>query len=315
MNFSLVLMVTLGCNSRCSHCCLACEPSKLNLRLTKDSMTAYIKEANRVGAHSVVFLGGEPTVMIDDLYEPMILARTLGMYVDLRTNAHWASSSKRARNVLRQLQLCGLQRLGLSHDHYHMERVNGKHIENAIEAAKELDIDFYLDWIGLEDEQEVADYLGICSPQLRTVYPPLRVGRATKLDDACFAAIPVEELEQNPVYSMRCGANGDEPLLTIFPNGYASFHQCCWVNPRLIHKVGGKDWIGNLVDKASCDEAISFLRNEGIGGLIEKARGKQPALLKSYYSHQCEVCYDLLGQLFPNGEELPWYLQEFHGTS
>jgi len=278
-------------------------------------MMAYIKDAAKAGASSVVFLGGEPTVYADSLLNPMMLARSLGMFVDLRTNAYWARTEKSARQILGQFQICGVQRLGLSCDHYHAEYIGWQYAMNAIHAASELGIDLYLDWIGLEDEEQIRSYLNLNGTQLRTVYPPLKVGRATELDDNCFASIPLGELEKNPMYSMRCGTNGEAPLLTIFPGSYASFHQCCWVNPRLIHKTSGKNWIGSLVAKASDDEATSFLRDKGIGGLIEKARQEQPLLLKPYYSHQCEACYDLLGKLFPNGEVLPQYLQELYGTN
>lgn len=304
----LMLIVTLGCTARCAHCCLAAEPEKAYLRLTEKEMMQYIEKACEVGIQGVVFTGGEPTVYLADLYKPMVLARALGLYTDLRTNAHWAKSKSKALDTLKYLWNCGLERLGLSYDTYHQQYIPQEYVLNAIEATQTLGMELYLDWIGFETMEEVTKQLRIDKSVVRTITPPLRIGAAVELPDNHFEAIPIEEIECDSAFSQSCGT-GEPPLLTVFPGGYASYHQCCWVNPRLVYKMQSRHWIDSLKEQTMQDSAVTFLKEHGISGLIKKAKVECSEYLKPYYSHQCEVCYDLLSVLFPRDTELPWYLE------
>jgi len=272
-------------------------------------MMRSIEYASEVGIQGVVFTGGEPTIYLADLHKPIVLARALGLYTDLRTNAHWAKSKAKALEILNYLANCGLQRLGLSYDTYHQQYIPQEYILNAIEATQTLGMELYLDWIGFETMEDVTKQFDIDKSIVRTITPPLKIGAATELTDDYFDAIPIEEIECDSAFSQSCGSS-EPPLLTVFPEGYASYHQCCWVNPRLIHKVRNKHWVEILKQQTAQDPAVIYLKDYGISGLIRKARNEYPKYLRSYYSHQCEVCYDLLNTLFPRDDELPWYLKK-----
>jgi len=306
---SLVLMVTMGCNSECSHCCLASDKSRLGLRLSEADMEYYIREARNVGIQSVVFTGGEPAVYLNNLYSPMALAQSFGMYIDLRTNGFWAENRVKAQEILARLFSVGLQRLGLSFDRFHEKAISLNCIRSAIEAAKDIGLQIYLDWMGKETRDEVLEILGIGDDELRFAGAPLRIGRARHLPNECFDALPLEEVECYSDFSDTCGQDGDAPLMTVFPGGYVSLHPCCWVHPRLIRKIkNGHGWLEELILDTVSDPAVNFLCDYGIGGLIGMAREEMPHLLKPYYSHQCEACFDLLGVLFPSENQLPDYL-------
>ena len=298
-----MLMVTLGCSSRCAHCCVSAGPEKESLRLGQDDMLRYIIEAYQAGLKGVIFTGGEPTLCLEDLYEPLELARSLELYTDLRTNAHWATSKVLAYDVLDYLKASGLQRLGLSYDGYHEQYIPQEYVQNAIIAAQELGLQLYLDWIGFETIEYVAGRLSVDQSVVRAVMPPARIGAAVDLSDDYFASIPIEDVESNQFYSKSCG-KGEAALVTVFPNGYASYHECCWVNPRLLYKMKSGDWIAALKVQTQSDPAVEFLLEHGLGGLIRKARKECPERLKAHYSHQCEVCYNLLPYLFPRTEKM-----------
>lgn len=296
---TLALMVTLGCYSRCAHCCLECGADKVMLRLSEQEMVSYIQEAADVGIRSVVFTGGEPTIYLESLQAPMALARESGMYVDLRTNGYWAWSAEVALRMLGQLRDWGVDRLGLSFDKFHARYVSIGCVRNAIGAAEMIGLDAYVDWIGRETREQVAESLGINGPTLRMVGPPLRVGRAKELGHECFDHIPIEEVEHHSEFSHSCGGGGDSPALTIFPGGHVSLHACCWVNPALVmRRARNEGWLLELVEAVANSPAVAFLCDHGLGGLIGLARQRRPALLKPLYSHQCEACFDLLGELF-----------------
>ena len=318
-NFNLVLMPTLGCNAKCDHCCMASEPKKASLKLLEGEMAQAIGNAFKAGSKSVVFTGGEPTMYMERLLNPMTVAYSLGMYVDLRTNAKWAVSKKRAYEVLATLQMHGLQRLGLSYGLYQKDYVDLECIVNAAKAAEQLGIVVYIDWIGETKLMESAlNEFGVDLSKVRMIGNAARLGRAVRLGDSHFDKISIEAIENESEFSHSCGGDGELPSLTILPGGYASFHQCCWINPRLIYKVqnsnGNGNWFNMFIKKANKDVATVFLRDYGIGGLIKKAKTEHPELLRSYYSHQCEACYDLLGVLFPREDVLPRFLQDLQPT-
>jgi len=301
MSASLMLMVTLGCNSECAHCCFACRSDKLHLGMSESEILDYIKQAYEFGIRSVVFTGGEPLLL--DLAAPMLLANDLGMQIDVRTNAFWAKDYDTACDTLQLLQFQGLQRLGLSYDRYHAKSIPPEYIMNALKASRELCIPVYLDWIGLGTRKQVLEYLCANECELRYVGPPLRVGAATKLSHQHF-----RYAYTNHLYS-RCRS---EMLLTIFPGGYASLHPCCWVNPALIRKIGSNGWMKQLTEEMKNSPMVNFLSEFGVRGLIEKAKQEHPELVKTYYSRHCEACYDLLGTLFSDEVQgLPRHIWEF----
>ncbi len=305
----LMLIVTLGCNVECEHCCLACDRQKSKYKLDTDSMIYHIRNAHETGIGSVGFGGGEP--MLCDLREPMAVAQELGMYVDVRTNAYWATDYERSILVLDSMKRSGLRRLGLSFDEYHSRRISKEYFTNALQAARALDLAVYVDWIGLEARDEVLRYLNIAPSELRFVGAPLRIGRATELEEQCFQRYPQETFL--PLDS--CG-KGVAPFLTVYPGGYAAWHSCCWVNPALIKKVDiqGTDWLCILRNTMETSPMVRFLEDYGIGGLLRRGYREKPELVKPYYSHQCEICFDLLGEFFLDEvQALPQYIEDFKG--
>lgn len=258
-------------------------------------MCDYILDAHKANIESVVFTGGEPTLYLEDIYKPMTLAKSLGMYVDLRSNGQLLNGN------LKKLKEHGLNRLGLSYDRYHSINLRKCVVINAIKSAQDLDIEVYLDWVGIEPREFVKYYLDIDDTVLRMTGEPMRIGQAVNLNSNSFCDIPLYIVQHCSEYSRSCGKS-EEPLLTIFPDYNVSLHACCWVHPRLIFKQAkGRKWIEKLTLQSTFDPASDFLYSKGIGGLIKKAMKECPSLLKDSYSHQCEVCYDLLEALFPVG--------------
>lgn len=307
----LVLMVTMGCQAECAHCFLGSDNTKLKFRLSKKDMNLSIKEARKVGIQSVVFTGGEPTFYLNNLYEPMELARDLGMYVDLRTNGYWAKDIDTTWAILNKLQVAGLHRVGLSHDNFHAVSIPPVCAANIIQASQNLGIETYLDWLGNETREDILSYLQIEEKTLRLVGPPLRVGRAIFLDGKHPPCITLEEIMYNSEFSYSCGhSESSHLLLTIMPEGYAMLHSCCWLHPILVMQRTDKDWLSNLVQEASRNPATIFLHDYGLQGLAQLAYRECPSLLKPYYSHQCELCFDLLGQFFQPIVKTPSYLTQ-----
>lgn len=296
----LMLLVTLDCTSRCAHCCLSAGEISRGERLLAADMKGYIKDAHDIGIDNVGFTGGEPTLYLDDLCDAMSFAASLGMFVDVRTNAFWAETEDKASDMITRMQEYGMRQIGFSYDVYHAEYICLEYIVRAVKIVEQLGIAHYIDWIGLQTREHVCNYLQITDTELRAVCHPIKLGRAKGLHRDDFRWISIEELEQ---YKPGCMRNLEPHILAVFPDKCASLHQCCWVNPALVKNISGNGWIYRLWEETAQDKAAQFLRDYGIGGLIRKAREEAPELLRPYYSDGCEVCYDLLPMVVSNDKK------------
>jgi hypothetical protein len=86
----------------------------------------------------VNFAGGEPTLLKDDLLVAIRRASELQLRTRLVTNASWASSEDRARNMLVMLRNAGLKELNISADDFHLPFIPVERVATAWHASKGL---------------------------------------------------------------------------------------------------------------------------------------------------------------------------------
>jgi len=91
-----------------------------------------------IGPVLIVFTGGEPLMLGEDLLKAIRLCRELGMRARVVTNAYWAQTRESARATLRELQDAGLDELNISTDDYHLPWISVQRVRNAYEVALEL---------------------------------------------------------------------------------------------------------------------------------------------------------------------------------
>ena len=129
----LTIIPTDNCTARCPHCVMCCTPGQKQ-SLTFEQMRSAIDEFHSAAPLAlVVFTGGEPTLLLEDLLKAIRYAAGLGILTRLVTNCHWASSGQKAQEMLKQLRAAGLGELNFSLDDYHAPYVP---VENVIRAWK-----------------------------------------------------------------------------------------------------------------------------------------------------------------------------------
>lgn len=132
----LTIITTDNCTARCPHCVMCCVPGQKQ-SLTFEQMRAAIDEFNAaVPLALVVFTGGEPTLLLEDLLKAIRYAAERGILTRLVTNCHWASSRTRAKKMLERLREAGLGELNFSLDDYHAPYVPVKNVIRAWKASK-----------------------------------------------------------------------------------------------------------------------------------------------------------------------------------
>lgn len=85
---------------------------------------------------TVVFAGGEPTVLKGELLIAIRKAKEQGLVTRLVTNASWATTSGRANEKLKELKDAGLDEINISADDFHLPFIPFSRVKTLWQAAK-----------------------------------------------------------------------------------------------------------------------------------------------------------------------------------
>ncbi len=132
----LTFITTNNCTAACTHCIMCCSPGQ-KYSLSFEKMRSAIDQANeREKLHLVVFTGGEPTLLGEELYQTMRYCRDLGIITRMVTNGWWAKTPEKAKEFVEMLRENGLSEINISVDDYHAPYVPFECIKNAWQACK-----------------------------------------------------------------------------------------------------------------------------------------------------------------------------------
>jgi len=136
----LHLLLTYQCTFECDHCFVWGSPFQTGT-MTLAQVREVFDQGEALGCIEGICLeGGEPSMYYPTLLEAARLARARGWWVDLLTNAYWATSEEDALLFLRPLPDLPLRSLCISEDAYHGSGGDADPARVAAEAARKLDI-------------------------------------------------------------------------------------------------------------------------------------------------------------------------------
>jgi organic radical activating enzyme len=129
------IILTTKCNFRCAHC-IAALSLYGKYRVTKELISNFIDELTKIpSVRVVVFTGGEPTLLMDELIYGIEYASKKGFITRLVTNGWWAQSEELAFRYIRMFKAKGLREINTSYDDFHSKYVSIDNIANLIKAA------------------------------------------------------------------------------------------------------------------------------------------------------------------------------------
>lgn len=135
----LTILTTSQCTARCAHCCMNSGPERKGERLTFEQIRDTVTSLHSLNSLQVViFAGGEPTLLGEDLLESIAYIDSLGIATRMVTNASWAVTPKKAHYMLISLREAGLREINFSVDDYHLPYISFEKVENAWFASKGL---------------------------------------------------------------------------------------------------------------------------------------------------------------------------------
>ncbi len=267
----LHILLTYQCTYECDHCFVWGSPRQTGA-LTLEQVEEILKQARDAGVESIYFEGGEPFLYYAVLARGVRLAAEMGFSVGIVTNAYWANS---VADAIENLQpFAGrLQDLTVSSDEFHCGKCFGDCPQNALVAAKWLNIPTGMISIA-QPEGNAPETHGQIQDEGQVMYR----GRASLLVTRA-ALHPWESFSECPHEDLR------EPG-RVHVDPFGNLHLC----QGLV--------IGNLFQKSLkqiCDEYDADAHP--ICGLL--LSGGPAALVTGYnlphassYADACHLCYE-----------------------
>ena len=134
---TVTLMTTNRCTASCRTCGVGAGPAGSQC-LSLHDMRRYVDEAAGLGVRLVVFSGGEPFLLGQDLDTAVRHAASAGLLTRVVSNAYWAVSGEAALSRLTELREAGLSEDNYSTGDNHQQFVPVQNVINGIRAAARL---------------------------------------------------------------------------------------------------------------------------------------------------------------------------------
>lgn len=275
----LHILLTFQCTYECEHCFAWGSPSQSGV-MTLAQLEEILNQAQEAGVRTIYFEGGEPFLYYPILLQGVYIAAGMGFEVGIVSNAYWATSVADATEWLRPM-IGRLADFTVSSDLYHCSEAMGERPQNAMVAAKWLNIPTGLISVAQPEEtEEEAQEAGAVMYR----------GRA--------AQVLAPRAERHPWESFKACDNEDlrDPgRLHVDPLGW--LHICQGVT------------IGNLFERPLKNICAEYdpQAHPICGPLLE---GGPAALAMKYglphetaYADACHLCYEMrrtLRERFPD---------------
>ncbi len=312
----LTFITTDNCNAKCAHCIMCCSPGAHH-SLTFAQMQKFVDDIISINPlELVVFSGGEPTLLGEDLFNIIAYCSSLGILTRIVTNAFWAKTRESARSMIRTLRECGLNEINYSCDDYHLPFIPFSYIKNAWIESKNVGFsavviansygngdtvnpDFIMEQIGERiplryDNQGLQSDLPMTATD-GTLYilsntTLQRIGRAKDtINDSKFRLVDDETMIKGGCPWLIC-----QPAIS--PTGH--LWTCCGLqsdgNQILdLGYIENKN-LSKILDTAGDHIFINALRYLGPMFLRNRLMEWNPSLsFRKNYGSNCEVCQDI----------------------
>ena len=306
---TLSMQVTYQCNIACKHCGPYCGPKEKDW-MTSDEIRNIVSQAAQLGTRTVVFTGGEPSLLGSEL--PKLIAFVHDQKIAnsrVVTNAKFASSYEKAKRVLGSWREAGLVEVNLSCGEYHQEFVPIEYMGNAYRAACDLRFgtvvlagEFLKPGHGKYEPQMFVDAVG---------YPVPDLSERSPYSDYCYGmsrgqAMPYgrgrdfvdpDAIDYFPLSKIPSCCDDVLRVFTVHPNGNTT--ACCGIMVRAESLLNVGNWrqesLEQIVRRAHGDLVLNWIRYRGLRDMKAWLEGQDPNLgLRKEYQNICDLCAELV---------------------
>jgi hypothetical protein len=300
LNRTLSIVVTTKCPLRCSHCPIGIygEPKDVPIpRINEEDIKRAIRTAKKYGYKLANFVGGEPMHAIDLVAAGLkeCIANDMGGFIV--TAPVWASTKEKALKNLSKLK--GLHCILLSYDKYHLEYLDLKHYDNAIDACNQLGIDVTMNvcFTRPEEKEELHKELSHFSGRVKSVQfiPYVPLGNVKEsIRDLPFTGVTINEAGDIDQLERTCTIGAASVGL------YKDVFACCWSmaamnSPIRFDKRRSGNFEKDLM-RMEQDENVRHLRKTGVINSLtpEKKEKIFNAVKGKKFVNECHMCLYLL---------------------
>jgi hypothetical protein len=311
----LTILTTSECDAHCAHCLMRSGPKRHDT-LTLENIIETVEGAHAAGPlQTVVFAGGEPTLLADTLLDAIAHVSGLGILTRVVTNAGWAATPEQARAMVTELREAGLDEINYSADDFHLPWIPLDNVVNAWHASKGIgfvsvvialssgpaskinpavmmaalgeEVPLVFDDSGKMQEFPPPAPDGTCYLISNTqVY---RIGRGRRLRQSYAVFTDDEKALDRPCpWAVNTAALSAKNHLVA----------CCGIeaegNEVLDFGRRAEAGVTDLVAKANDDPLVLAIATLGPSYLMKRAQQLDPSLkFRPRYSAICEICEDV----------------------
>ncbi|MBX3156914.1 MAG: radical SAM protein [Deltaproteobacteria bacterium] len=322
---TVTILTTDKCTARCRHCCMNSSPERANKLTHEQIATALGQMFQHYRMKVVVFAGGEPTLLGDDLLKSIAFCKKHGVGSRIVTNAYWADTPENATAMCKELREAGLDELNISMDDYHEPYVAFANVKRAWQAAKEFDFsavaiancygpqsvltpDFLEEELGMKEDVKIQRRFDVdgrstgFEKQIHQTTFVLSNGNVQRLGRG--ADLIADEEIARESYNTHIATIGGCPhavrAAALTPRNHLV--SCCGFelhgNPILDFGEVTDGNLDRLVENADNDLIVNMIAMIGPPRIMELLKDFCPdevSFPRSIYQSYCEVCHDLVG--------------------
>lgn len=284
----MALMFSARCNASCGHCSTSCGPRRTE-SLTRSKIFSLMDEAAELSRGEPLKLGltgGEPFLDFELLRDIVAHGKRLGAEMGCVTNAYWATSTEKARTLLKTLQDAGLLVLSVSSSRFHEEFVKTPRVERALGAAREIGLQCELKAVRLHSDTQSEEAIrawalaaGADRVQMFQVLPHLREGAVLAEEE--YARSPGLPAGPCPGMLPTVGWEG-EVYACAMPGAFSRYFSLGNVHQAPLRTVRDRLYLGGKQQILREHGPIHFAREIQARGLGDR--------LREDYGGVCELC-------------------------
>jgi Radical SAM superfamily len=296
---TLTILPTYQCTAACNNCCFGSNPW-LKGRIPQERILRYIDDAVALGMKQVVFSGGEPFLLHDDLRDAIAHATRLGLLTRIVTNGYWAVNEQAALRRLKPLREAGLTELNLSTGDYHQQFVPPARIVNAAVVSVSLEM-MALVMVEARDGRRFTAENLLEDPRLSSIrsdpakthlfvivespWMPIEAGAVIHQDKCAY-------LTRENLHT-RVGCNSVLGTVVVTPD--ERLGACCGLTREQIPELNlgslREQSMEELTQAALGDFLKIWIHVEGPEHIVAWAAEKDPLIQwEGRFAHTCDVC-------------------------
>lgn len=304
---TLAFAMTYRCTAECANCCFGCSPTNESPVLSYDKMKKYIEEAMQEfdSIKVLVLTGGECMLFFEEVIKTIQFASRKGLITRIVTNGFWATSLQKAKEIIKELRVNGLNEINFSTGDNHQEWVPYDNIVNACSAAMEAGL---LTVVSVENHDKsifnASTFLK--DHRLLQYYDKSKYSVPLKVEQSMWMPFNVNEKLSYSNIKLRKDLSNtpcDSIFSTLAINPYSYLLACCGLTCEHILplRLGNveKHSIRKLYNSQYEDLIKIWLSLEGpyaIMTYLNKKRSENSAIS----GHVCHIC----AEIFKNEENI-----------